>query len=1316
MRFIDDILVFCPDDQLEEFQQKINGARIFSETSLIKGHEARFRDAIRNPTGHHVSINYILRSGLAYHPDVSAEFIMSDDDFRPLKTIAPDYFHASTGVYNAFFMTSIEHYVGFISQKRDSNPRNVPFQRAHRDMLSLFKALEMPSLMYAAHMPQIYNKKIWAEATEFFAPFLDEFLVDEWSTYFNFGQCTYPSLFSNKLYEVMNWPNLDFGLALPNDHTFELIFQEDTIRCSYGEGEILEGLPKNFARNQDEVNQEKSKRYRGRQLNNYSGVKVFKGRDIHMAAGCSRAAHGVLCMALEGSCATYGPYARLEQGDYQAIIRFSVKQAATDTFFRIDMCADAGNESVQSSTAIDRTNAALQGDGSYLARIPFSLKEFFPDVELRTFMAASGDVFALESIEFARAEAASLQDYGAAGGRSLSERLRAAAASLMGSTAANVAGSGRAKGTRAKGFSSPALRREPSMRRRTPTPGRGLHLSLAVPCYNVELYIDRFLDSVFSQDGDFDRFEVILVDDGSTDRTAEIAKDWQARFPDHIRYIYQENGGLCAARNTGLESARGTWIGFPDPDDFLSRDYLQNMVAETEMRHDPPLLGVVSNYIFYYEDTGEFKDSHPLRFKYQKGTRRLRADDLKDVLQLNSNCLWLHRPTLIESGLRFDKKVKPTFEDAHLNNKLFVSFPKRTISFLPAPVYFYRKRSNQSSLLDGAKQKPEFFIDQIEFGYNDLLDHSRQSNGAILPQVQRVCLYDTMWRIRYVVDHPEHTDFLTTEQKARFVELTRETLSHIDADTIADFNLAGCTEEHKVALLALYKGARREKHTVYLEQVDGAAGLVQFSYFTGGEDHFTIDAEVNGTPVSPIWPSQKIADFMGQTYFRKRLFWVPLRDGDDIRFSFEGAPCRIWRQGRTIGDSANWLQLRAAIAPGTPRVTDPEIQRLRAHVIASRDTYRGCYVLMDRDDKADDNAEHLYRHMMNTGRTDNAWFVLKRDSVDWDRLAADGFKLLEFGSDDHVAAQMNAAFVLSSHADHYVLWPKDKPGFADLARYQFVFLQHGVITNDLSDWLNTKPIRLFVAATPDEAQDIAAHDGRYVFSEREVLRSGLPRHDALPSKGAATEQDAILIMPTWRKYLTDETMRDGMQRSKIEGFLESDYARNWGAVLRDPRLRVLAERHGKKIIFVPHPNIAMYLDDMAVPEWVEQVDIRQGQSYQEFFARAAVALTCFSSAVTEVAYLQRPVIYFQFDHEQFFAGGHVCKTGYFSYKRDGFGPVAETPDGVFDALAAALASREDPVYAERRAKAFPFRDGNCCERVCQAVEALQSNPSRWREV
>lgn len=844
----------------------------------------------------------------------------------------------------------------------------------------------------------------------------------------------------------------------------------------------------------------------------------------------------------------------------------------------------------------------------------------------------------------------------------------------------------------------------------------GPRLSLVVAAYNVENYIERFLGSVFGQSSKLVNFEVIVVDDGSTDRTGNIIKAWQKRYPKHLKYIYQENAGAGEARNTGLSQARGTWIGFPDADDFLDVNYFRIMLKETEAEHKNPLLAVISNYIFYFEDKDKLSDTHPLRYRFQSGVVRKKSHDLGQYMQLSTNCCWLHRETLIKHGISFDARVVPAFEDAHLLNRLMVSAPERTVTFLPSAKYYYRKRSDQTSILDGSKKKEGWYLDQIEHGCLDLLSFTKAMRGIIPNHIQRMCLYETFYKLRHTINHAERAAFLTEAQRTRFINLVREVFSYIDAEIIENFNLAGCTEEHKVALLALYKNQRRSSTAVYLEKIDTASGQAQFSYFSGGDDVLDLRVLVNGTEVRTCQASQSMSEFMGITYSRKHYFWVQLRDGDDISFTLDEQLCRIRKGGKAVGSNATWLTLRNTMQLSEPTLLTNETKRLRSYVIASRDKYRGCMVLMDRNDKADDNAEHLYRHLLATGQAKKAWFILSRDSVDWPRLEAEGFQLLSFGSDEHVAAQMNADFLISSHADHFVLWPVEKKDFEDLASYKFVFLQHGITTNDLSQWLNTKPIRIFVTATPEEFSDIIDPNGNYAFSEREVLLSGFPRHDALWSKKSLCKPDSILIMPTWRRYLTDETNREGMHRGKVDDFLNSSYAKNWSNVLNDPSLKVISEQYGLRVVFAPHPNMAMYLEDLNVPDFIEAVDVRKGVSYQELFARARVAMTCFSSAVTEVAYLQRPLVYFQFDADEIFSGNHVYQPGYFSFEKDGFGPVTTAPKEALARLEQALSGQEDPVYAMRRKAAFPFQDGNCCKRICEVIESLNKRKSGISEI
>ena len=94
-------------------------------------------------------------------------------------------------------------------------------------------------------------------------------------------------------------------------------------------------------------------------------------------------------------------------------------------------------------------------------------------------------------------------------------------------------------------------------------------ISVIVPVYNVERYLDQCVESLIGQT--YERLEIILVDDGSTDSSGEQCNAWANR-DNRIRAVRQCNAGLAAARNTGLDLAKGEYIGFVDSDDYVLPD------------------------------------------------------------------------------------------------------------------------------------------------------------------------------------------------------------------------------------------------------------------------------------------------------------------------------------------------------------------------------------------------------------------------------------------------------------------------------------------------------------------------------------------------------------------------------------------------------------------------------------------------------------------------------------------------------------------------------------------------------------------------
>lgn len=104
-------------------------------------------------------------------------------------------------------------------------------------------------------------------------------------------------------------------------------------------------------------------------------------------------------------------------------------------------------------------------------------------------------------------------------------------------------------------------------------------LSIVIPIFNVEKYLSKCIESVLIQT--YDDFELILVDDGSPDNCGRICDDY-AKKDNRIIVIHKENGGVSSARNAGLDIAKGKYIGFVDPDDYIDKDMYYDMIMSAE--------------------------------------------------------------------------------------------------------------------------------------------------------------------------------------------------------------------------------------------------------------------------------------------------------------------------------------------------------------------------------------------------------------------------------------------------------------------------------------------------------------------------------------------------------------------------------------------------------------------------------------------------------------------------------------------------------------------------------------------------------------
>ena len=121
-------------------------------------------------------------------------------------------------------------------------------------------------------------------------------------------------------------------------------------------------------------------------------------------------------------------------------------------------------------------------------------------------------------------------------------------------------------------------------------------LSVIVPVYNVEKYLSRCLTSLINQT--LDNIEIIIVNDGSTDKSDEIIREYK-KANNNIIYVTKENGGLSSARNFGLIYATGEYIAFLDSDDYVDRNIYKKMYEKAKETNSDY---VECDFIWQYED------------------------------------------------------------------------------------------------------------------------------------------------------------------------------------------------------------------------------------------------------------------------------------------------------------------------------------------------------------------------------------------------------------------------------------------------------------------------------------------------------------------------------------------------------------------------------------------------------------------------------------------------------------------------------------------------------------------------------------------
>ena len=238
MKFIREIVVCCPDKMAEYLKENYHGdirITVITDSQLLEGHKLPEDHATRN---------FFLRCLAMQREELDDEFIMSDDDYRPLKEITEDVFF-SDGKYNAYYFIDTENW-------RHTITDIFSYDRSMFKTLEFLKENGYPTLQYSGHQPQVINKKLYQSLISHHSE-ITTMGYDEWSTYFNFCAVYYRNYFRQLPYITLGWPNVGtvwrHGVKIHN-YLFENFYEEN-----YKKDSIFRNLSPGFCELTDKENQ-----------------------------------------------------------------------------------------------------------------------------------------------------------------------------------------------------------------------------------------------------------------------------------------------------------------------------------------------------------------------------------------------------------------------------------------------------------------------------------------------------------------------------------------------------------------------------------------------------------------------------------------------------------------------------------------------------------------------------------------------------------------------------------------------------------------------------------------------------------------------------------------------------------------------------------------------------------------------------------------------------------------------------------------------------------------------------------------------------
>lgn len=360
-------------------------------------------------------------------------------------------------------------------------------------------------------------------------------------------------------------------------------------------------------------------------------------------------------------------------------------------------------------------------------------------------------------------------------------------------------------------------------------------------------------------------------------------------------------------------------------------------------------------------------------------------------------------------------------------------------------------------------------------------------------------------------------------------------------------------------------------------------------------------------------------------------------------------------------------------------------------------TKKQLWLVCEDGNTARDNGYHFFVFMYKSHPKINTYYVIDRKKADYKKLGEYSDKVVQFKSIKHWLYYLSANKNISIHKHgnpcqsffffiHVVLKLYDNR----------IFLQHGVIKDDLPFvYYKNARFRIFICGAKREYEYIKENFG---YPAGRVQYTGLARFDKLHDITINKKQ--ILLMPTWRSWFGGNSQFDKNESL----FKKTDFYKFWNELLLDKNLKDYLEVNNIIMYFYPHQHMQKFLHLFTSNSKNVKIVDNSIIDIQTLLKDSALLVTDYSSVFMDFAYMNKPILYYQFDEEEF-RSKHLAK-GYFDYRDDGFGKVITNKKELIDELINLIKNDyvDDKLYQKRRKDFFEIRDNKNCERIYKVIK------------